>query len=139
MLVFEVASRYIFGSPTIWAHELSQLIFGPYIVLGGAYVLYAGAHINMEVLHKRLCPRRRAIVDLLTSLLFFFFLGVLTWKGIEWGRDAILQCQHSQTAWGPPIYFTKATVPVAAALMLLQGMAKTVRDFAIATRRRKLV
>jgi TRAP-type mannitol/chloroaromatic compound transport system permease small subunit len=36
VLCWEVVARYVFGSPTIWAHGYTQRIFGTYFVLVGA-------------------------------------------------------------------------------------------------------
>ena len=70
---YEVIMRYAFNAPTIWAHEFNTMIFGGYYILGGAFALYYGAHVNMDLLHRRLPLRTRAIVDLSTSILFFIF------------------------------------------------------------------
>jgi TRAP-type mannitol/chloroaromatic compound transport system permease small subunit len=36
--------------------------------------------------------------------------------------------EHSQSAWNPPIWPAKLMIPVAAALLLLQGIVKLLKD-----------
>ncbi|MDO9109536.1 MAG: TRAP transporter small permease subunit, partial [Desulfatirhabdiaceae bacterium] len=47
MLVYEVISRYLFGTPTVWAHGYSQRLFGSYFILVGAYTLLMNGHIRV--------------------------------------------------------------------------------------------
>ena len=50
VLMWEIALRYVFNRPTIWAHELSTMMFGAYLLLAGGYVLCHRAHVNMDIL-----------------------------------------------------------------------------------------
>jgi TRAP-type mannitol/chloroaromatic compound transport system permease small subunit len=128
-LTYEVIMRYAFNAPTIWAHELNTMLFGGYYVMGGAFALYYGSHVNMDLLHRRLSVRTRAIVDVCTSVLFFIFAIVLLWKSFVLAVESVEYLEFSQSMWRPPIYPVKVTVPVATALLLLQGLAKFIRDF----------
>jgi TRAP-type mannitol/chloroaromatic compound transport system permease small subunit len=134
ILAIEVTLRYAFNSPTNWAHETTQILFGAYLTFGGAYCLRWKSHINMDLFYSRWSPRTRAIVDLITSLIFFFFCGVLIYSGMNFGWQAVLRLEHSHTAWGPPVYPLKMCIPVAAILLLLQGVAKFTRDLAVVVR-----
>ncbi len=39
VISYEVVSRYFFNAPTTWAMELATLLFGPYFLLAGPYIL----------------------------------------------------------------------------------------------------
>jgi TRAP-type mannitol/chloroaromatic compound transport system permease small subunit len=126
--IWEVILRYIFNSPTIWAFDAAYLIFGAYGVLGGAYTLYFKGHVNVDILYGRLPLRVRAIVDLVTSIFFFLFCGLLLWKGGEMAWDSLKIMERGSSAWSPPVYPIKLTIPLGAFLLLLQGTAKFIRD-----------
>ncbi len=128
IVVYEVVLRYVFDSPTLWAHETAQFIFGAMTILGGAYALFHGAHVKMDVLYSRFSPRTKAILDLITAFLFFIFCAVLLWTGGEEAWESIALLERSNSQWRPPIYPIKVVVPVAAFLILLQGLAKFIRD-----------
>jgi TRAP-type mannitol/chloroaromatic compound transport system permease small subunit len=57
-----------------------------------------------------------------TSLLIYG--GSLAW-------DSLSRFEHSQSAWNPPLYPAKLAIPLAAALLILQGLAKLIRNILI--------
>ncbi len=132
VILYEILVRYLFNSPTIWAHETSQMIYGAYVILLGGYVLQRGGHVNVDILYHRFKPRTRAIIDLFTWLLFFYFCGLLLWKGGEMAWDSFKILETEPTAFGPPVYPIKMMIPLGALLILLQGLAKFIRDFNLA-------
>lgn len=138
-MAIEAVARYVFNAPTLWATESTGLVFGIYIFLAGAYVLLVGGHVNMDAISSRLPLRRRAILAVLTSIFFFMFCGILLWKGIPTAIKAIVLYEHSQSAWGAPYWPARMAIPLGAFLILLQGLAKLIRDFHIAVTGRKLV
>jgi TRAP-type mannitol/chloroaromatic compound transport system permease small subunit len=127
VVLYEIIARYIFNSPTIWAHEVAQMIFGTYVILMGAYVLKHGSHVNVESLYNRFSPRMRALLDLFTWSLFFLFCGLIFWKGAGMAWDSFLVRETGPTSFAPPIYPFKAMIPLGALLILLQGSAKYLR------------
>lgn len=128
IIVFEVFARYVFLSPTIWAHETSTFIFGASIMLGGGYTLLHREHVNMDIIYNRFPLRRRAIFDLITSILFFSFCIALVWWGAYMAWRSLQLLEASYTVWAPPFYPIKLTIPIGGALLLLQGLAKFIRD-----------
>jgi len=127
---WEVLLRSVLNAPTIWAHECSQYFFAVYFALGGAYALKLGGMVNVDLLVKRLKPRTRAIVDAVMGIVTFIFLVGLAGKGIELALNSIRINETSQTVWGPPIYPLKIIVVVGAVMLLIQAMAKFIRDIA---------
>ncbi len=128
VMVYEVVARYVFNSPTVWAYETVTFLLGAYAILGGAYVLRHGAHVNIDILSARLSPRKRAILDVITSTFFFLFCVVLLWKGAEWAARSVSLSETTWSSWAPPVYPIKILIPVGAFLLLIQGLAKFIRD-----------
>jgi TRAP-type mannitol/chloroaromatic compound transport system permease small subunit len=139
VLVWEVFMRYLFNRPTIWAHELSALFYAVFFLLGGAYTLRWKAHINVDVLYVRLSPRTRAMLDLVTWLLLYLFCGVLLWQGSQAAWISFLRLEISSTVWEPYLWPVKFCIPLAAFLMLLQGVTKTIGDFYLVFTGRELL
>lgn len=127
--VYESLMRYGLNAPTSWVTEVSMALISPYFLFGGAYVLLKEGHVNMDLFYNRLSLRSKAILDIFTSIFFYSFIGVLLWKGLEWGWGSMMVGDNS----GPPLYFpvypTKLLLAIAAFLFLLQGFAKLIRDF----------
>ena len=126
--LFEVISRFIFNSPTVWAHETTEQLFGTYIILAGGYALLYKTHIRIDVLWRRLSPRGKVIADLATCGFAFLFLGVLLWTGIRMAWDSTQILEASESVWGPPIFPLKIFLAVGALLIFLQLIANTVRN-----------
>jgi TRAP-type mannitol/chloroaromatic compound transport system permease small subunit len=131
LLFIEVILRYFFNSPTVWANELAQMLFGAYAILGGGYILLTGGHVNVDIVYTRFSAKTRAVIDILTSVLFFLFCGMLLIYGGSLAWDSLSRFEHSQSAWNPPLYPAKLMIPLAAALLILQGITKLIRDFMI--------
>ncbi len=132
ILCWEVLVRYVFGTPTIWAHEITMHIFGAYGVLGGAYVFLRGEHVRLDLIYLRLPRRGRIIFDSLCLLLFWLLLGTILVEGIDF---ALLSLARGERVFSPlrsPIFPLKSTIPVAAFLMLLQGTAHYIRNLVMA-------
>lgn len=128
VIAIEVVLRYVFDSPTLWAHETAQFLYGTYCILGGAYVLRYKAHVNMDILYARLSVRVRAILDLFTSPLVFLYLGMMLWHGTIFAWKSVGVLEVSTSTWGPPVWPIKLILPLAALLFLLQGTVRFVRD-----------
>ena len=131
LLLMEVILRYFFNSPTVWANELAQMLFGSYAIMAGGYILRIGGHVNVDILYSRLTRKSRAALDIVTSLLFFLFCGMLLIYGGSLAWDSLSRFEHSQSAWNPPLYPAKLMIPLAAFLLILQGLAKLIRDILI--------
>lgn len=126
---YEVAARYAFNAPTVWAYDITYMLFGGQFMLAAAYTLLRGAHIRTDVFYERWSPRTRAIIDLV-SYVFFFFPGMLfvlyAGAGEAWSSWLIGE-RSDWTPWRPVLYPLKAVIPVTAVLMLLQGFVELVK------------
>ncbi|MEC3769216.1 TRAP transporter small permease subunit [Cupriavidus sp. SS-3] len=129
MISYEVFSRYALGTPHAWVFDASNMLYGALFMLAGAYTLAKRGHVRGDILYGFLSPQMQASIDLVLYLAFFF-PGViaLAWAGIDFFEVSLAQNEHSSIAAdGPPIYPFKAVIPVAGALLLLQGVAETIR------------
>ena len=56
---WEVFVRKVFNMPTIWAHELSYMLFGGFFMLAGGYILLNESHVRVEIITDRFPPRTK--------------------------------------------------------------------------------
>lgn len=132
VILYEIFVRYLLNRPTIWAHEVSQMAYGAYVILLGGYLQQRKGHVNVELLTERFSPRTRAIINCFTWILFFLFCGVLLVKGWEMAWDSFLYRETESTVFAPPIYPIKMMIPLGALLLLLQGLIKYIGDLRLA-------
>ena len=125
----EVFKRYLMNMPTSWIFDLNNMLYGSLFMLCGAYTLAQNAHVRGDFLYSSMKPRTQALLDLI--LYFVFFIpGILAlcYAGYYFAQESWLINEHSNvTADGPPIYQFKMVIPVAGALIMLQGVAEIVR------------
>ncbi|MBP0484156.1 TRAP transporter small permease subunit [Sagittula salina] len=86
---YEVIARYVFGSPTNWAHEAMYLMFGMQYLIAGAYAMLTESHVRVDIFYAPLPKKKKAWVDLLTSVFFFIFAGTLLATSWIFAMDAI--------------------------------------------------
>lgn len=86
---FEVIARYVFNSPTNWAHEAMYLMFGMQYLIAGSYAMLTDAHVKVDIFYAPLTRPKKAITDLLTSVFFFIFAGTLFYTSYIFAMDAI--------------------------------------------------
>ncbi|CAM4181549.1 TRAP transporter small permease subunit [Palleronia rufa] len=86
---YEVIARYVFNSPTNWVHESMYLMFGMQYLIAGAYAMLTETHVRVDIFYAPLSRRRKAWVDLLTSVFFFIFAGTLLVTSWTFAMDAL--------------------------------------------------
>jgi TRAP-type mannitol/chloroaromatic compound transport system permease small subunit len=128
VIVYEVVSRYVFHAPTIFAHETGIYLYAFNGMMAGAWILLHEEHVKMDALYGHLPPRTKAILDSITAPLLFFFVSMVLWHGGIMARDSIIAREHTSSVWSPPWYPFKTIMPVAAFLLLLEGISKFRRD-----------
>ena len=124
----EVFKRYIMNMPTAWIFDLDNMLYGTAFMLCGAYTLAQNAHVRGDFLYSSMRPRMQASLDVVLYIVFFLpGVAALIYAGYDYAALAWKIGEHSMTAGGPPIYHFKSVIPVAGALILLQGIAEIVR------------
>ena len=138
LLLYEVTLRYFFNNPTMWVHETTQLMFGVFMIVGGAYTLWRKAHVNMDVIWIRIPFRQRHLLDLITAIPFFTFCILLFWYGILEAIFSWEVMERTISVWAPPFYPIRTMVVIGALLILLQGTADFVRNLVVVISGREL-
>ncbi|HUQ25289.1 MAG TPA: TRAP transporter small permease subunit [Burkholderiales bacterium] len=125
----EVFKRYILNAPTAWIFDLDAMLYGTLFMMCGAYTLSQDGHVRGDFLYTNMRPRTQAALDL--ALYFLFFIpGIiaLIYAGYYFAEISWRINEHSNvTADGPPVYQFKMVIPLAGALVMLQGIAEIVR------------
>jgi TRAP-type mannitol/chloroaromatic compound transport system permease small subunit len=113
------------------------MLYGAIFMLGAPYTLRINRHVRIETVYDKLSPKSKALMDAVCYVLFFFplmaamiYFGTLfalkSWKILEVGGDSM---------WQPPIYPFKTLLPLAAVLLMLQGIMEFLKCIARLVRR----
>ena len=126
---YEVFVRYVLNAPTVWAFDMMVQMYGALFLMAGPYALAQDAHVRADVVHRLLPVRWQARIDFVLYILFFFpGMLALFWFGMEIASDS---WRYKEVSWNSPariqIYFFKTLIPLAGALLIVQGIAECMR------------
>ncbi len=129
LVSWEVFSRRFFDNPHAFTFDAMIMMYGTLFMMAGAYTLSKNGHVRGDVLYGFFSPRLQAGLDLALYLLFFIpGIVALVWAGYNFAADSWAIHEHSSvTADGPPLYHFKTVIPIAGAMILLQGLVEIVR------------
>jgi len=128
MISWEVFSRYVLNQPHDWALNLQIMMYGALFMMAGAYTLAKGGHVRGDVLYGFFRPRTQATIDLALYIVFFLpGIVALTWAGWTYANEALAIRENTFSATPLPLYPFKFVLPLAGAILLLQGLVEIVR------------
>jgi TRAP-type mannitol/chloroaromatic compound transport system permease small subunit len=126
---YEVFVRYALSAPTTWAFDFSYILYGALFLMSGAYTLAHNSHVRGDFMYRKWRPRVQATIDLVLYFLFFLpGIIALIYAGTPYALRSIAQGEVSIfSPAGIPVFPLKALIPLAGALLLIQGFAEIVR------------
>lgn len=137
-MVVEIFLRYVFVAPTIWAYDMSRMMYGALFMLGAGYALSRGVHIRADFIYRNFTPRMQGAIDG-TLYILFYFPGLLFFlaAAVDFSWAAWLRGERGMdTAWMPYVAPVKTALPAGIVLLLIQGVSELLKCFYAATRNR---
>ena len=124
----EVFKRYALNAPTAWIYDVNNMLYGTLFMLGGAYTLAHDGHVRGDFFYGNMKPRTQATVDFVMYFLFFIpGIAALTWAGWTYFGDSLAMREQTFNADPIPLYPFKFVIPMAGAIVLMQGIAEIIR------------
>ncbi|MEP5762337.1 MAG: TRAP transporter small permease subunit [Litoreibacter sp.] len=128
-VAYEVFVRYVLNAPTVWAFDMMIQMYGALFLMCGAYALAQDTHVRADVIYRLWPVKVQAGLDFVLYFVFFFpGILALVWFGYEIASDS---WRYKEVSFNSPasiqIYFFKSLIPVAGALLLIQGFAELIR------------
>jgi TRAP-type mannitol/chloroaromatic compound transport system permease small subunit len=129
-LAYEVIARYGFNRPTIWAYDVTYMLYGAHFMLGAAYTLYRGGHIRTDIFYQTWSVRTRGTVDAALYLFLFFpGMALFFWMGLQEALHSFdIREVSDASPWRPPIYPFKAVIPISVLLLVIQGVSELLKS-----------
>jgi TRAP-type mannitol/chloroaromatic compound transport system permease small subunit len=126
LMLFEVVSRYSFRLPSSWAPELATMLFGPFFLFGGPYLLHLGGHVAVDIVSERATGWLKRLLLVVAAVLALVFGAILLWFSLPLAMQSYNYGETTYSAWNPVVWPVKAVLPVAAFLLMLQALAELV-------------
>ena len=128
-LTYEVVARYAFESPTMWAYDMTFMLYGAFFMLGSAYTLQKKGHIRTDMYYGNWSPKKQAVVDIICYLIFFYplvFIFVVTGWEYFWQAFTTNE-KFVSSPWMPITWPFKLVIPVTGLLLAIQGFAELLK------------
>jgi TRAP-type mannitol/chloroaromatic compound transport system permease small subunit len=129
-VAYEVGSRYLFNAPTVWAYDMTYMLYGSLFMLGAAYALHKGAHIRTDFFWEKFSTRKKGWIDTISYIVFFFpsLMMLLLISLNEFHYSFQINETSDQTPWRPVLWPFKFVVPLACLLLLIQGVSELIKS-----------
>jgi len=127
---YDAVSRHFFNSPTIWAYDVLCMAGGIVYMLGASYDFKHDAHTRVDIIYGALSEKVQSIINIICSLTLFFPLMITMFVlATQWSIKAWVGGEVMFTSfWYPPAAPYRTIFAIGILLMLLQGLAKLIRD-----------
>ena len=128
-LSYEVASRYLFNTPTIWAYDMTFMLYGTFFMVGSAFTLQRKGHIRTDSYYGEWSARRQAWTDLVGYIVLFMPVAAV-FAFVGWGYFAKAYTTNEtfvSSPWSPVTWPFKLMMPLTGALLLIQGFSECLK------------
>lgn len=121
-----VVLRYLFQFGSIAMQESILYLHATLFLLGAAWTLRNDGHVRVDIFYRGFSAARKALVDLVGALLLLLPVCIfLLWVSWDYVAAAwALREASGETGGLPYVYLLKTLIPLAAALLILQGISQ---------------
>lgn len=128
-----VLQRYVFGVGSIWAQESITYMHGLMFMIVAGYTLLHNAHVRVDVFYRTMPPARKALVDLLGTLLLLwpvcFLIFYVSWPYVD--ASWAVREGSRETSGIQGVYLLKSVILLFAVLVALQGLSTVIHALRI--------
>ena len=128
MIGYEVLARYIFNAPTIWAQELSQLLFLWATFLGVSRALKRDQHIRINALETLMSETTRHWLRFFTLIFICLLCVLVVYYGSSIFWDSFQRGRSTGTMLNIPNWWAEAVIPVGFGILFLQALVEIIRQ-----------
>jgi TRAP-type mannitol/chloroaromatic compound transport system permease small subunit len=130
IIIIEFVTRSL-NTPKAWTDETSRFIFGAHFMLCAGYGLLYGSHVRIDLFISTLSQKAQAIISIICYLLLFFpFVSVWLYYGWSYFYTSWSVAETSISFWAPVLYPIKFVIPLAAFLLIIQGISEVIKSIA---------
>jgi len=129
IITIEVIFRYFINKPTLFAYDMTWMLYGCLIFMGGAYALAYNVHVRADIFYNMLPKVGQLIVNLICYPAFFFFsMTAFVISSFFLMKNAWVFHEVSRyTMWGAVTWPCKTVLFVCMTMLTIQGLIKFVQ------------
>ncbi|MEO9655228.1 TRAP transporter small permease subunit [Marinomonas sp.] len=128
LVATNVILRYLFSIGPVSLQELEWHLISPIALIGLSYSMKHRADVRVDIFYDKFSMRKQGIIDLITALATIAIGVYIAWLGIKYVGQSYRLQEGSPDPGGLPMrYLLKAFIPIGFSLLVLQGIADTLR------------
>ncbi|MCH6264836.1 TRAP transporter small permease [Neobacillus citreus] len=129
MIFYEIVSRAIFNSPTIFATELSIYSLIGSCFIGSGYALRTFSHITVDLVTNAVPLKVKNILDVISNLLGLLFSVIFTFYAILHVQGTYTIGTTSSSLLRVPMYLPEMMLPIGGVLLCLAFILQIIDGF----------
>ena len=128
-MLYEVAARYIFGAPTLWAFDISYMLNGSIFLLGAGYALLKNVHVRIDFLSQNM-PMR--VQQILNGVIYMFVMApimfVFSWVAGKKAYKALVTGEVEHVSpWAPLVWPFYTVIALGLLVFALQFVSEALK------------
>ena len=126
---YEVITRYIFNSPTLWVNEVSRFlqIWATYLAL--TYSFHKKDFIRITVIYDKLNESGKKVLDFISFIFILIFSSFVVYYGWLIAYDSLKVGRTSSTILDVPSFLTEFAIPLCFAFLVLRVILEIIKYF----------
>lgn len=119
MVFYEVISRYVFDSPTIWANELSTYLLQFIVFFSMGYLVIKDEHLKVTFFIDKVKGRASKALKIFNHLLIIPYASILLIYGLNVTKTTFERDATSPTLLAVPLWIPNSFIFLGGALLIL--------------------
>ena len=115
-----VIIRKVFGVSTIWQTEASIFLLMFVVFTGAPFVQKSEHHLNVDLVIIHLSPKAREWTIIVVSIISAILAAVLAWYAWPMWWETVVNNEHSESLWSPPLWIPCLFLPLGMTVLFLQ-------------------
>jgi TRAP-type mannitol/chloroaromatic compound transport system permease small subunit len=129
---YEVIMRKFFAHPSTWSYDVAKQAYAVHFLMIAGWALLHKQHVAVDVFSSLLSARKKAIIDIIGYLIFFFpFSLVMIWFGVDFAGISWMELEKARDTFPIPLYPIKTVIPLAFTILFIQGLSDFIRKILI--------
>lgn len=127
---YDVMMRYLFHNSSVGMQEMEWHLFAVVFLFGISIALKDEGHVRVDFLYDRFTPRKKAMVNILGTVLFLMPFALLILSGsFEFVHDAWITQEISEDPGGLPFrWIIKGMIPFSFTFLLISAVGYVLQN-----------
>lgn len=121
-----VIVRKVLGLSTVWQIEMSVFLLMYACFVGAGFAQRKHHHLNVDLVIIHLSPKARETTLLIASMITAVICVLLALKAWPMWWESLVNNDHTESLWGPPLWIPYLFLPLGMTLLALQYVVQIV-------------